>query len=199
MSKPTKIIFTFSLILNILFLGVFFGQFHHIAKEKKPWKETKAALAPETRDVMKAMFREKGKDVFPLFRQAGQEKKAMKAVIVAKEFDGNSYDMIADEFEDLNDKLMKHRLTMIKAILSQLPQSERVKIVDHTVERMLGSPRSIRNGKKDAVRFRHHVHQGDIGAQDETMKQNHGAIQPVSGQPPFEARSIGESNAKQAE
>lgn len=75
MSKSAKIAFTFSLILNVLLLGLVAGRLYYERFQSAPWKETKAALEPETHKVIKTTFETKGKEIFPLFKQAHQKKR----------------------------------------------------------------------------------------------------------------------------
>ncbi len=192
MSKTAKIIFTLSLILNALFLGLFSGQLYHVKHEPRPWDEMKAALAPETLTLMKATFKEKGKDVFPLFREADQKKKAMRDVIVAPEFDPQAFDALAVDLSGLNNRLMDHRLVTIKSILSRLPQAEREKMADHTVERLLGAPRE---GKRAMMRARNAQanNKDGMGAAAGMMNGDMppakpGAIEAAPGDVPFDAR-----------
>ena len=98
------------------FLGLYAGHFYHEAREPRPWDKTKEALAPETREVLKATFKGKMKEILPLFEEARQKKEEMRTVISAPELDGAAYDALAVELEDLNTKFMEHRLAAIKVI-----------------------------------------------------------------------------------
>lgn len=141
MRNAAKIVLTVSLVLNVLFLGAFFGRVYHGDRhEPGDWQKMKVALAPETQEVLKATFSAKKRDVIPLFKQAHQKKEAMKFLIMAEEFDEQAYSFLAQEMKTLSMQLMTHRLITIKTILSQLPQAERAKMAEHTANMLLGNP-----------------------------------------------------------
>ncbi len=192
MSRPMKIVFTASIILNVLFLGIAAGgMFHHEPREMPPWEKAKETLAPETIEVIKSTFKEKKEEIVPLFKEASQKKSAMKEVITAPEMDGDAYDALAEELKILNGKLMDHRISSIKAIFAGLPQEERAKIADHTVEKLLGKP--PRPEKREGMRS-HKTRRFD----SERMHKK-GAIDAAPGRMPFEAREPLDPPANQAE
>ncbi|MCK5384886.1 MAG: periplasmic heavy metal sensor [Alphaproteobacteria bacterium] len=191
MSKLAKIIFTLSLILNVLFLGLVAGRVYHEANRQRPWDKTKEALAPETREVLKTTFKEKKKEIIPLFKDVHKKKEAMKAIIIAPEFDGEAYDALVGEFKELNSKFMEHRSATIKSIFLQLPQEERAKMAHHTVERMLGN---FRHRGKDRRTFRQKT-----GRFDSERIHKRGAIESAPGKEPFSVRKVQEAETNQAE
>jgi|GEM_PF-3760133 len=199
MNKPVKIVFTVSLILNVLFLGlaageVFFDDDHH--RGHRPWDEAKAALAPDTRDIMKATFKEKKKDIIPLFKDARQKKEAMKVILSASEFDGEAYDELAAELGALKGKFMEHRFAAIKTIFSQLPQEERAKIAGHTVEKMLGKPP---HGRKIRIHHRETIRSSHSGVNESQRIHKRGAIEAAPGKRSFDAREVIEDDGNHYE
>jgi uncharacterized membrane protein len=198
MNKPAKIFFTGSLILNVLFLGVAAGGlFYDDHKPPRPWERTKAELAPETLTIIKATFKGKKEEIVPLFKEARTKKQAMKAIISAPELDERAYDTLADELKVLNGKLMDHRLTTIKSIFSQLSQEERVKMAEHTVEKMLGNPPQDRQGGvRNHGEFKRFPNSG-INSSERMHKK--GAIEVEGDIAPFDASRPAEDGTNHEE
>lgn len=147
MTKTVKIIFTMSLVLNVLLLGGGIGALVHHPERAGEWKKVKESLSPETRDLMKATFKKSKGEVFPLFKEVRKKKQEMKNVIMAEEFDPDVYDELATELKSIKGPLLDHKLEIIKGVLSQLPQDERVKLADHTVDKLFG--KSFHKGRKN--------------------------------------------------
>ena len=147
MKKSVKIIFTLSIILNLLLLGLIGGHAMRVRGEPRPWDEMKTALAPETLGVLKTTFKDKRKDIFPLFKEARNIKQQMKSIITAESFDLAAFDAQAKALQDLNVQFSEHRLEALRDILSQLPQAERAKLADHTVDKLFGRPEYGRHKK----------------------------------------------------
>ncbi len=193
MNKPVKIVFTVSLILNVLFLGVAAGGvFYHSREPQRPWEKTRAELAPETRDIIKATFKGKKEIIMPLLKDAYKKKVAMKAILAAPEFNDEAYDALAAEFGAIHGQLIDNRFSAIKAIFSKLPQEERAKMAGHTVEKMLGKPphdRKDRMRKPETRRFPH------SGINSSERMDKRGAIEAQGGRPSFDARRSFENGA----
>lgn len=147
MKKSVKIIFTLSIILNLLLLGVMGGHVYRMKHEHRPWDEVKESLAPETHQVFKEAFKGKGKEIVPFIRDVRQKKRAVKEVIVAEEFDSAAFDMAARELLALKESFSNSKMKFIEGVLSQLPQEERVKLADHMVEKLFGKAPRKKGGK----------------------------------------------------
>lgn len=110
-------------------------------------------------------------------------------MISAEEFDEEAYDALALSFSGLNNKFMEHRLLLMKVILSQLPQSERVKMADHTVDKLLGNPPAP--GRREKARNKR-FEDGDV-------RHKHGAIDAGSKREPFDVRKAEDEEPNQGE
>lgn len=162
MTKTVKIIFTISLVLNLLFLGGAISAYVHHPEKVQGWKEVRETLAPETRDLMKVTFKEKKQEVLPLFKEAHKKKQEMKKVMTAKAFDPEAFDGLAIELKSIKADLLDHKLEVIKTVLSKLPQEERAKLAKHIAEKLFGD--GGRDGRKDRPRRSdNNVRHGAVG------------------------------------
>lgn len=137
MSKKIKVIFTLSIILNVLFIGLMVGHFQKM-KKHADWHQVKETLAPETRDILKDTFKGRWKNMRTAFKEMRDNKMAMKEVLIAEDFDTLAYDKVAEKMVEFNGIFMRDRIDAIKEVFAKLPQEERVKLADHTIEKLTG-------------------------------------------------------------
>jgi len=146
MSKKMKVIFTISIILNVLFIGLMVGHFQKM-KKHADWHQVKETLAPETRDILKDTFKDRWKDMRAAFKEMRENKQAMKDVLTAEDFDPTAYDAVAEKMIEFNGTFMQGRIEAIKEVFAKLPQEERLKLADHTIDKLTGRGHS-RHKKK---------------------------------------------------
>ncbi|MGN7439198.1 MAG: periplasmic heavy metal sensor [Alcanivorax sp.] len=137
MSKKIKVIFTLSIILNVLFIGLMVGHFQKM-KKHADWHQVKETLAPETRGILKDTFKGRWKNMRTAFKEMRDNKMAMKEVLIAEDFDALAYDKVAEKMVEFNGIFMRDRIDAIKEVFAKLPQEERVKLADHTIEKLTG-------------------------------------------------------------
>ncbi len=170
MSKTLKIIFTISILLNLLMAGVIIG---HAAKKWKEsdWYEVKDQLQPETRELMRQAFRSGFKEVRPLFREARQKRNELSQILSAEEFDGQAYDRVSEDLMDIESRMFAHRYGVVKDISEQLPAAERKILVKKFVSGFLD-----RRGSK-------HHHKGKKHWKDKRDEQVREELRDDDGKP----------------
>lgn len=127
MRKSMKILFTASVLLNVVLLGVGGGMaYKHWAEH--PWQKLKRDLAPETRNVIARNFRATHKQIKPLAEQAHQGREKLMEIIQAEEFDGAAFDDAVSEMQENQEKVMDIKIDTMKKIAAELPAEERAKM-----------------------------------------------------------------------
>ena len=152
MKKSVKIIFTSSIVLNLLFIGLVGGYIYRVKFVPKPWEEVKSKLSPETRDIIRTSFKEGRGEIIPLIRDIRKKKKAMKRIITANEFDVSAYNKLVQEIQALDKKFIKSKYDKVGNILSKLPQGERLKMADHLVGRLFGRMGNMKKVNKKQMK-----------------------------------------------
>ena len=143
MSKTLKVLFTLSILLNLLMAGVIVG--HGVKKWKdSDWYEIKDQLQPETRDQMRQAFRSGFKDVRPLFKDAHLKRKELSQILSAQDFDRDAYERAAADLQKLEGKMFAHKFKVVRDIVEGLPVSERKLLTEKFVSGFLDP----RGGKK---------------------------------------------------
>ncbi|MCB1783638.1 MAG: periplasmic heavy metal sensor [Alphaproteobacteria bacterium] len=135
LSKRVRVVFTLSVLLNVLLLGLAAGQgYKMMMDEPKPWDEVKENLAPETRDLLKSTLRARIGEIKPVFQSMREQKKALEAVLMADTFDSDAFEAVAKNIRGLEEKIDDHKLETVRALASQLPAVERRKMAKRFVQ-----------------------------------------------------------------
>ncbi len=138
MKKSVKIIFTLSILLNLLFAGLVGGYIYRVKIAPKPWEEVKSKLSPQTREIIRSSFKNGQGDMLSLIRDVRQKKKSMKEIITAEEFDLNAYNALVIDIQNIEADFSKRKYDKIGGILSRLPQEDRAIMADHVIGKMFG-------------------------------------------------------------
>lgn len=137
MSRGLKIIFTLSVLLNILLIGAGLG-WHHKRSHHWPGKDVRSEISEESRAVMKQNFKNAKAQYKPIFEEMREDKKAVQAVLEADEFDEAAYDSAVDELLSTRDKLSRTMSGQAKNFLRDLPPEDRKAMAEHMVQKMSG-------------------------------------------------------------
>lgn len=137
MKKSHKIIFTISVILNLVLMGVIGG---HVAKKARemPWFELKETLSPQTQELMKNMFEAKKDIIKSNWHTLKEKKKVLVGVVTAEQFDEQAFDAAMQDWQAFNAKVTEGKKGSLSALLKQLPQEERIKLSEHVVQILIG-------------------------------------------------------------
>jgi len=127
MSRKMKVIFTISVLLNVLFLGATMGIGYHRWHDN-PWQETKKDLSPQGRNVVASQFQAIRNDVRGLFVEGRQAHRALAKTLTADEFDSETFEKEAKALMDVQEKIMRHKIDTVKNLSEKLPEADRKKL-----------------------------------------------------------------------
>ncbi len=127
MTKNLKILFTLSVLLNVLLGGALAGGASQRANDT-PWKDMKSELSPEAQKQVTEMFEQNWKEMSPMFRAAGQERKNMTAIISAENFNEKDFDEAARRMHALQNKITDRKMEATKKLVATLPAEDRKKL-----------------------------------------------------------------------
>ena len=127
MRKSMKTLFTISVLLNVVLLGVLGGiAYKHWANH--PWQKVKSDLDPETRNVIARNFRSTHKEIKPLAQRAHEQRETLMEIFEAEEFDADAFDAAVAAMQENQEKVMDIKIDTMKRIAKELPPEERVKL-----------------------------------------------------------------------
>lgn len=136
MTRRMKLIFTLSLLLNILLIGTGAGLFYKFCQDGPIPPD----LSPEARHFMARTFQEGRATIKPLITDIKKDRKALEAVIAADTFDRAAYDEGVAKVLDTKNKIGKQRADIIGAALMDLPAADRQKFARRILDGLTDRP-----------------------------------------------------------
>ncbi len=134
MTRTLKIIFTVSLVLNVLLIaagaGFAFKALRHMPGHGPMAREN---LSPETQHLMARTFRKNRKDMAECIRDAHEQREALMDVMAAENFDPQAYDRAIEGLLAGQNEMMRMHAQTIKKMAERLPAEERKKLGMHLI------------------------------------------------------------------
>ncbi len=144
MRKSLKILFTASVLLNVLLFGSHAAiTYKHWANH--PWQQAKSGLSPEARNVVARSFRASRDEIKPLAKKARAERQKLMKVFQAEEFDEEAFDKIVEDMQKHQSEIMTLKIQTMKDIAKELPPEERAKMAKKFVEALDRQKKRRRN------------------------------------------------------
>ncbi|MGB4058184.1 MAG: periplasmic heavy metal sensor [Alphaproteobacteria bacterium] len=130
MSKKLKVLFTLSILANILLAGSLCGMIFD-KKNDMPWQQLKEGLSPEGQNLVTKMFQDLWKSNSSVMRQSMDNRKYLAAVISADKFDPEKYDEAVKRMRGVQDLITKNKVKSTKELLMSLSDEDRKKLAEH--------------------------------------------------------------------
>ncbi len=138
MSKKMKLLFTLSVLANLLLAGLMIG---HSAKRWRgppPALPSAENLSAESAALIRKAFEEERPNLQPLIDEMRGVKSDLMHAVSAETFDAKAFDTAARKMKATLGKMTAQRLDMFKSVSAQLPQEDRVKFADKFVRFIQG-------------------------------------------------------------
>lgn len=141
MNRTMKIIFTLSVVLNVMLIGALGGFFYkrmtHMPHHDPALRES---LDPQTRHLMARQFRAHKEEIGENIKAMRVVRQDIMTVMSAEEFDRAAYDQAVARLVQGQDTRMKHQAMMIGDIAGDLSVEERRKLAGLLLARGEGHP-----------------------------------------------------------
>lgn len=124
MSKSIKIIFTLSLLLNLVLVGVSVGCFWKRHDHKMPFSEASEA----THAQFRAAFENNRANMRADIDTIRASRTTLESIIAAEPFDRGAYNVEIQNVLNVRDRMGQRRATILGDVLENLPADERAKI-----------------------------------------------------------------------
>ncbi len=121
MNRRMKLIFTASVLLNIVFVGVGVGMFFRFCQEIP----IPGQMSPEARHFIARTFQEGREEIKPLIDEDKKDRVKVEAVLTADTFDKKAYDAEVSEMLDSRDAISRKRADIMGRALVDLPAEDR--------------------------------------------------------------------------
>lgn len=134
MSKRMKLVFTISLLLNIILIGAGAGMFYRFTMEGP----VPGDMTPEARHFMARTFQEGRDRVKPLITDIKQKRAAVEEIMVADKFDLDAYKAAVSKMMDSRDAISRERAEIMGEALVDLPLEDRKRLAKHMLDGLSG-------------------------------------------------------------
>ena len=101
LSKRMRVIFTLSLVLNVLFIAVGAGLLFKFARDDI---RIPPNMSPEARHFMARTFQEGREQVKPVMAEVKAQREIVRSIITAEEFDPDAYAKAVEPMLDTRDE-----------------------------------------------------------------------------------------------
>ncbi len=134
MSKRMKLIFTVSLLLNIILIGVGAGMLFRFCQDIP----IPADMSPEARHFVAMTFQNGREQVKPLIDDVKAKRKVVEMLLTADAFDAKAYGKAVDDLLETQAKIARKRADIMEAALQDLPAADRKKFADRILDGLRG-------------------------------------------------------------
>jgi uncharacterized membrane protein len=125
MNKALKLVFVASMILNVLFVGVFAGQLPHRFDRGTSRHQRMENFIEALPESVQARFRETMKDGDPLRSQIRAARNEAIRALAAEPFDESAYDRQVQKINELRVQRTNKMAADVKDIAKDLPLEQR--------------------------------------------------------------------------
>jgi uncharacterized membrane protein len=134
MNRRMKLIFTLSVLLNIVFVGVGIGMFYRFCQEIP----IPGQISPEARHFVARTFQEGRKEIKPLIDEVKADRAKVEKILTAEQFDAKAYDKAVDEMLDSRNGVTRKRAEIMGRALADLPAEDRQKFAKRVLDGLEG-------------------------------------------------------------
>lgn len=142
MRTGIKIIFTISLLLNVLLLGAVGGHFY-VRWKQHPWQDVRAELSPESRNHAARIFQGAFRDIRGVGDEARKARAELVNILSAEEFDAEAFDRQAEKLAAARARITALKIAATKDVALELDPQERAKMAQRMTD-MIGGGREKR-------------------------------------------------------
>lgn len=188
MNRTTKIIFTLSILLNLLLGGMALG--HHYRKMN--WSaQFEEGLSPEGAKVVRDTFATGREDFMVMMREMKDAKEALMRAVKAPTFDEAAFDQASDAMKASVTKMTERRFATLKTIMVILPQQDKVPFADKFIRLIQGMGKAKPRGKGGPEKYGQGRHDYQAERVKNVIKdQFDGAQPPAEAQPDREGEGV---------
>ncbi|HPD82928.1 MAG: periplasmic heavy metal sensor [Alphaproteobacteria bacterium] len=141
MTKYIKIIFTFSVILNIALIGVVVGG----AYKKHQWRQGKFQHNPELVQIMRNNIEKNQEGFRKKIKDMKQKREVLKSIIESEKFDREAYDHQISKILENKNEMAEMKAKAMGETLSTLSLEERKKFSNFILRGVSGHGRGPRS------------------------------------------------------
>lgn len=143
MTTGLRVIFTVSVIMNVLLMGAAAGFFVQRWSVSPSWEITREALSPESRNIVARVFQKFHRDVKEDVGAVRSARKEMVQILKAESFDEAAFDKVQAKMQKAQFKVMEQKALITKDLAMQLSGDDRQKLAENLVKALGGYERRV--------------------------------------------------------
>jgi uncharacterized membrane protein len=142
MSKNIKILFTVSILLNVLLLGLSGGMASGWMRwhewNKGDWDSVKSNLSPETHSIMEREFQDMRRSMKELGRESREARENIASVLSQPDYSEAALDDALQRLEAAQRNIMDHKIAATKKLVAEVSVEDRRKMAEHLSRSLSG-------------------------------------------------------------
>lgn len=140
MSKKAKLIFTASILLNLLLLGAGSGMLVKRAYNN-PWSQAYQDLGPQSQHSVARAFQKARKDMRATRKEFHAARRELTKILQKDTLDEEAYAQAMERMNEAQAKMHTHKIEMMKDIMRDLSPEEREILTDRIMAPFSKHPR----------------------------------------------------------
>lgn len=154
MSKRMRLVFTVSVLLNIVLVAVGAGMLYRYAQDVP----IPGTMSPDARNFVARTYQNGREEVKPLIQEVKARRKRVETILQSRDFDRKAYDEAVDDLLETQGRIARHRADTMGRALNDLSAEDRRKF---SKEIMI----NLAPGKLHKKRPQHHKSSPDKAAE----------------------------------
>lgn len=136
MNRRMKLIFTISVLVNIVLIGAGAGMLYRFCNDRF---DIPGDMSPEARHFIAMTFEQGREQVKPLITEVKSRRAKVEDIITADKFDLKAYTKATDSMLETRDKISRKRAEIMGKTLVDLPAADRQKFADRILDGLGGN------------------------------------------------------------
>lgn len=135
MSKNIKILFTLSVITNILLLGLLGGfGIKELREHQEPWEIAKAdGMSPTSQEMMQQHIEKARAELKPVYDDMNRTRAQIKSILAQREVDMKKFESSMKHMRELRQEMSERMGNATKEMLVKMPVDERQKMAERLI------------------------------------------------------------------
>ena len=139
MRKRIKIIFTLSVLLNVVFIALAAGTVYKFNQHaEKPLMDIRANLSEDARQTLRSKMRDGVRAQRDHQQKAKAYQQDMQKILSAEKFDREGYTALAEKLSNLNAQRSQERIKKTADLMESLSPGDRQAMAKHIAKRLSG-------------------------------------------------------------
>ncbi|MFP4314129.1 MAG: periplasmic heavy metal sensor [Alphaproteobacteria bacterium] len=131
MSKSIKIVFTASVLLNVLLIGILTGMAaQKYAERKERLTQMTHEMSPEGRHVVARTMQKAFRDGQGQMREMRRMKKQIRDILTEEEFDAQAFEEASRKMQSMMEAMGEKRINVTKDMAEDLSQEDRAVLAE---------------------------------------------------------------------